>query len=135
MAELFWSVSSCSTLTKSTRTRSKISLAVRSEMAFLPELSCRANGMDEAEKPAKIPCSGPGNLVGCQVSHIRDGSRYFRNVRRLVSFSSMRQGSQKRRIGLHQQTVERDLPGRIAQVLRLGIAYISRERYQKRSEE
>src|ERR1700694_3832981 len=87
--------------------------------------------MNEAEKPTKIPCSGPGNLVGCQVSHISDGSRYFRNVRRLVSLSSMRQGSQKRRIGLHQQTVERNLPGRIAQVLRLRIAHISRERYQK----
>src|SRR5712675_231711 len=40
MAELFCSVSSCSTLNKSSRTRSKISFAVRSEMAFLPELSC-----------------------------------------------------------------------------------------------
>src|ERR1700688_1389408 len=105
MAELFWSVSSCSTLTKSSRTRSKISLAVRSEMAPLPELSCRARWMDEAEKPAEILRSGPGNLVGCQVSHISDGSRYFRNVRRLVSLSSMRQGSQKRRIGFHQQSV------------------------------
>src|SRR5438270_10318946 len=125
MAELFCRVSSCSTLIKSSRTRSKISLAVRSEMALLRNFRVEPNRLGEAEKPTKVLRGPPGDLFGCQVSHIRNGSRYFRYECRLVSLSPMGHRSQKRRIGFDEQRAERNLAGRIAQVLWLRTAHIS----------
>src|SRR5258708_7784613 len=72
MAELFCSVSSCSTLLKSSRTRSKTSLAVRSEMALLPE----------------HPCSAPRNWRGRKTSENSPLSPW--QPRRLPSLSHSR---------------------------------------------
>src|SRR5580704_15396798 len=110
MAEPFWSASSCSTLTRSSRTKSKISFAVRSEMTPLQRLPRAPARLIKTKKPPKV-CRRPfGHLARWQVSHIPEGLRHFRDKGGLVSPPPVGLWCKEWRVGFDEQMFQWNLP-------------------------
>src|SRR5579859_3584200 len=114
----------------SSRTRSKISLTVSSEMSLLrltAHLQTPAGDLRQAKKAPKVFCGSRRELLRRQVSHSCERPRYFGDKSRLVALPAKRLWREKRRIGLDQYRFERQRGGNIAQILRLRISRVSRE--------
>src|ERR1700730_2131184 len=134
--------SSSSTRTRSSRTRSKISLAVSSAIWFLlaPLESCDRTAAasrcssrnfwrpDKIEEAPKICCCGGGEFFRRQVSHIRERARHFPDIGRLVAFAAVCLRSEKGRIGFDQHAFQRNVAGYIPDVLRLRIRRVACKR-------
>src|SRR5712691_11722658 len=132
MAEPFCRAISCSTLNKSSRTRSKISLAVRSAMATSRLLQRNVSwGPRKPEKATKIRGGCGGEFFSRQVSHIREGSRYLGDVGRLVALAPLGLRRQKGRVGLNQKAIQRQRTRHLAQHLRFRIGDVTSEGDQK----
>ncbi len=121
--------SSCSTRTRSSRTRSKISLVVRTAMA--PSSACPWRLLLEAstspKKRRKFAAVAVATSSGTQVSHTCQRSCYLRDVRGLVAPTALGLRRQIRAVGLDQQAIERDFAGNVAEGLRLRVRRIARE--------
>src|SRR5467141_3303680 len=121
--------SSSSTKARSSRTKSKISLAVRSAMARLPKLILlsktggrEARRLGESKEAPKIPCCGRGDFFWRTVSHSRKCTRYFRNVGRLIALAAPRLRREVWRVRLNQNVLERQFFRNVANVLCLRIS-------------
>src|SRR5579871_4000224 len=134
LAESPCRASSCSTQTKSSRTRSKISLTVRTEMASpvsAQSLLCVPGCPAEAKKPPEVGGGYGGYFFRRQVSHRSKGLCHLCDVGWLVSPAALPLRSQVGRVGLDQQRFERQLSGDVPQILGFRIRHVSRERGQE----
>ena len=82
----------------------------------------------EMKETPKICGCGCGDFFRRQVSHTSKRTRYFRNVGGLVAFAAIGLRSQKRRVRFDQDAIEWNVARDIANILRLGISGIARER-------
>src|SRR5882757_9632820 len=128
--------SSCSTSSRSSRTNSKISFAVRRAISFFLAsgvilLGLRERGhmrpgkTEEAPKVLGSPCS---RFFRAQVSHIAQHLCYFRHVGRFISLAAIRHRRQVRSVRFDQNVLQRQSFRNVAQILRLRKSPISRKR-------
>src|SRR5216684_9028758 len=128
--------SSCSTSSRSSRTSSKISFAVRRAISFLLasgviSVGLRGRGCLRPGKTKKTPkiLRGPGSrFFGGQVSHTAQHLCYFRHVGRFISLAAIRHGRQVRSVRFNQNVLQRQSLRNVAQILRFRKGRISRKR-------
>src|SRR5712691_9137817 len=108
---------SSSTRSRSTLTRSKISLAVKA----WPSLPIRMRLSSVAQtQPFKIPGCYGSQLLGRNPADLRQFARRLHQKRRLIALAAMRDRGQIRRVCLDQQSVQGRQPRRFANCLGLG---------------
>src|SRR5437868_1325389 len=91
----------------------------------------KLNGVElfvKGKEAVKIVGSLPAHFFCRESAQFADLPRRFHHEGRLITLAAMRNRRQKRRVGFNQHAIQRDLLGRIANLLRLRKSNVSRKR-------
>src|SRR5260221_11926024 len=126
-AVALWRASSCSTSSKSSRTNSKISFAVRRAISFFLASGVILLGLHDrghtrpgkTEEAPKVLRSPRSRFFRAQVSHTAQHLCYFRHVGRSISLAPLSHRRQGRSVRFNQNILQWQSLCNVAQILRL----------------